>query len=273
MTANRNIIPFALVALCVPVVFGQAALVPNQKSPALFPGPNQFTMVWTNKGPEQIDIELVGKIFQFGGAIAVVLPLEIKTKLQLFPNQTALVPASFNAPEVRGKTTLLIQWHAASEIIGKTELVVFPRDFLHELELLAGETPLALVTSDETLKTAFKTAKTKFDALEKNELADYKGKVVIFKDPAMRPDALNRTLIPVATRGATVVSIIPTADDNTVPRPAYFATPQGRGIIIFVQEQFIENFDSNPESQSRLVELFKMAAKPGRPGLPIISKD
>jgi hypothetical protein len=273
MTANRTILPFAIMALCAPAVFGQAALFPNQKLRGVFPGTNQFTLLWTNKGAERIDLDLIGKVFQTGGNIAIVLPIEIKTKLQLFPNQTALVPASLVAPDVRGKTKLLIQWQAASEVIGNTEVVVFPRDLLHELELLAGETPIAVVTSDETIKNAFKVAKAKFDALEKADAADYKGKLMIVKDASLSIEALRKTLAPVATRGAVVVCIIPSSDDTTPLRPTFFATEYGRSVMVFVQEQFVENFDINPESQSRLVEICKLAIKPDRRGLPMISKD
>lgn len=272
MTANR-IIPFALVALCIPVALGQAELVPNQKVRDVFAGPNELTLLWTNKGTEQINVELIGKVFQAGGNIAIVLPLEIKTKLQLFPNQTALVPASIVAPDVRGKTTLLVQWHAGSEVIGTTELTVFPRDILHELELLAGETPMAVVTCDDIFRNAFKIAKAKFHALERNDAGDYKGKLMIVKDASLSIESLHTTLSPAAVRGATVVCILPDGDEKTPLRPTFFATQHGRGVIVFVQDQFIENFDINPESQSRLADICRLATKPGRTGLPIISKD
>src|SRR4051794_2278002 len=125
------------------------ALVEEKRPRAVFPGHNQFTLTWTNQGAEQIDREIKGKVFQKSSKLAMALPIELKSRLQLLPNQAVLMPVSIDVPELRENASLLIQWHDGARVIGKTELAVHSRGILHELATIAGEKAIGIATSDE----------------------------------------------------------------------------------------------------------------------------
>ena len=124
-------------------------LLNGKQQIAMFPGSNRFTLAWTNQGSDRIDVEIKGRAFQETSALAIELPMEIKCRLQLLPNQAALMPVSANIPELRDKIVLLVRWEDGSQIIGKTEMTLYSRAFLHELELIAGDTGIGIGSTDQ----------------------------------------------------------------------------------------------------------------------------
>jgi hypothetical protein len=239
------------------------ALVEQKKPTAVFPGRNQLTLTWTNLDSEQFDAEITGKVFQESSKLAMPLPVEVKTRLQLLPNQTALAQVAVDVPELREKSSLLIRWQDASQVIGKTELTVYSRNMLHELETLAGDKGIGVESSDANFKAAFKNARVKFEDIDKAEIHSFDGRILI------ATDCPKKTALSIAKRGIVVISIVqPEANDPL--KPNFFAIPNGRGVVVLVQGDFIENFDMNPESQLRLIQICRMATKPGHPELPVI---
>jgi hypothetical protein len=92
--------------------------------------------------------------------------------------------------------------------------------------------------------------------------------------PAATNASFKAEIVSVARRGIAVVWITPNPQKHSVLQPNFFLKPYDSGAIVFVQQQFVENFAENATSQWRLIEICRAATKPGRPGLPIIfSKD
>ena len=263
------IVVFAQAIIAPITTVGQLSIVAPKKLPALFPGANSLTPMWTNRGPEQVEMEIKGALFQAGSKLALQLPLEIVEKLRLLPNQAALMPINFEVPEVRAKTLFVIQWQDPSaKALGKTELKVYPSDLLRELELMAGDTALGIFNLDAKFETGFRNSKVKSERLEQDGIGGYAGKLLIAGGEQAQ-DSSRETLIAVARRGAVVVCIVAHSDDEIL-RPNFSARAYGAGVVVFVQETFLDHFDTNPESQLRLVEICRMAMKPGTPELPMI---
>jgi hypothetical protein len=263
------IVVFAQAIIAPITSLGQPSIVAPEKLPAFFPGANSLTLIWTNRGPEQIEMEIKGAFFQTSSKLALRLPVEIVEKLRLLLNQAALMPIRIDVPEVRAKTLFVIRWQDVSaKALGKTELNVYPREMLRELETMAGDTALGIFNLDAKFETGFRKSKVKIERLEQDGIGGYAGKLLIAGGEQAQ-DSSRETLIALARRGVVIVCIVAHNDDETL-RPNFFARAYGTGVVVFVQEMFLDHFDTNPESQLRLVEICRMATKPGVPELPMI---
>src|ERR1041385_9126506 len=90
-----------VIAMAAVSSLAKPMLIEEKKPRAVFPGQNQLMLMWTNQGAEQIDHEIKGKVFQKSSKLAMPLPIELKSRLQLLPNQAALTPVSIDVPELR----------------------------------------------------------------------------------------------------------------------------------------------------------------------------
>jgi hypothetical protein len=239
------------------------ALLPEKERIGVFPGPNRLKLAWTNQGLDRIDIEIKGRVFQESSTLAMELPIEIRGRLQLLPNQTAWMLLSAEIPDLRDKSLLLVRWEDGSRVLGKTELIVYSRDILHEFESMAGEKGLGVRSSDEEFKSAFAKAKVRFQDVADPERFD--GQILITSDGS------KGSFASLARRGIIVICVLAAAGaDDHVLRPNFFAIPYGDGAVVFVRQEFIANFDTEARSQCRLVQICGMATQPGRPNLPVI---
>jgi hypothetical protein len=264
----RRKIPDALIfaaAIAVATItsFARPALVNEKQSVPVFPGQNRLSLLWTNQGSERIDAEIKGRVFRESSALAMRLPIEVKGRLQLLPNQAALMQVSFEVPDFRTKSLLLIRWEDASQVIGKTELTVYSRDVLHELEMIVGEKGIGIAGVDERFKAAFRRADVRFEEFEEGAISAFAGAILILTE------CPNTAAIAAAKRGVVVICVVQPGEED-VFRPNFFAIRYGRGVVVLAQGDLLANFDTNPESQLRLVQICRMATKPGRPELPMI---
>jgi hypothetical protein len=268
---NLTILCSFLALACAPI-FGLShlAVVEPANAPAIFPGKNQLAIAWTNCAAERVSVEVKGRWFQMSSALGMPLPLEVTQKIEIAPNQTALKPITIDAPEVRARSSFLIQWRDADDQgLGTTKMTVYPRDILRELESIAGGQPPGVVDGRGMFLRAFKAAKIEAHEMRPQETGGFRGKLLIVADADR--SASTGSLIAVAAQGAIVISIAPPLMDEKQPlRPNFYGRAHGKGMLIFVQESFLESFDTNAEAQLRLVEICRMAAKPGAPDFPMI---
>lgn len=256
-----------LLTLLLQHTTAQPSPVAPKSLPALFPGLHRLSLVWTNATAQAIDTSIKGQLFQTSSELALLLPNHIEGTLRLLPHQAAFVPVSVDAPAVQAKTRFLIAWEDATQNLGKTEFEVYPRDILRELQTIAGEQSAGLVTTNETFQQAFLKAAVQYRLINKDEMQTYDGKLLIVDDDSI----LKQTVLAAARRGVTVVTV--TSNDGEILTPSFSLTPCGRGVAIFVQRQFLENFDTNPESQLRLVKLCRMAKISAHKDFPALSKE
>jgi hypothetical protein len=248
----------------IPSFAGPVLLNEKHRLP-VFPGRNWFSLMWTNQGSERIDSEIKGRVFQESSQMAMLLPIEVKGRLQLLPNQTAFMPVSFEAPDLRTKSFFLIRWQDASQVIGTTELAVYSRDILHELETIAGEKGLGVAGSNDGFKAALRSANVRFEELDRGATSSFAGGILILTQ------CPNKAAIAAAKRGVVVICVVEREEEDVL-RPNFFAVPYGHGLVVLVQRDLLENFDTNPESQLRFIQICRMATKPGRPELPMIPR-
>jgi hypothetical protein len=271
MNLKLAIFILGFAAADVATVIGEAALVPSKIIASFFPGQNRLLLTWTNKSAVEITTEVDGTIFAASSKLAVPLPIHLKEKLRLLPNQAALMPVTIDLPEVRGKTLFVIRWQdSAKKPIGNTELHVYPRDILKQLGSSIG-----VISEDESFKNAFTKANLKFEEIQRDQLHDFRGQLLIVNGFPAATDAEFKAEIELAAwRRIVVVWITPDMQQDSALQPNFFLTPFGSGAVVFVQNQFVESFAENAASQLRLVQICRAATSPGRPGLPIIfSKD
>src|SRR5687768_346674 len=270
MNLKLAIFILGFAAADVATVVGEAALVPPKAIPSFFPGQNRLLLTWTNKSAVEITTEADGTIFAASSTLAVPLPIHLKEKLRLLPKQAALMPVTIDLPEVRGKTLFVIRWQdSAKKPIGNLDLNVYPRDILQQLGSSVG-----VISENESFKNAFTSANLKFEEIQPDQLHEFRRHLLIINGFSAAANAFKAEIEAAARRGIVIVWITPDTKQDSAVQPNFFMTPFGSGAIVFVQEQFVQNFAENAASQLRVVEICRAATSPGRPGLPIIfSKD
>lgn len=60
--------------------------------------------------------------------------------LRVLPQQTVLESARLDFPPVKAETKFIVQWvEGTNHVIGRTEVLVYPTNLLHELKLMLDE--------------------------------------------------------------------------------------------------------------------------------------
>ena len=105
----------------------------------LRPGKN-ISATFHNAGGQDFKNQISTRISQASSATAVSLGERPWKELQVLPGQTVLESAQLDFPAVKAETKFLVQWvQNSNSVIGKTEVLVYPTNLLHELKLLMDE--------------------------------------------------------------------------------------------------------------------------------------
>jgi hypothetical protein len=254
-------------------VQAQLQLVPELKPTRLFGGEGRsLPVVFHNPDAVPVSSEMRLRLFQTSSATAAPLAELSWKRLQVLPGQTALESARLDLPAVRAETRFVVQWVIESnQVVGVSELLVYPTNLLHELKPLLGDTELGVLEPHNELKPLLKAAGVEVSKLQDAGLDRFYGKLAIigpFQFKEETPGNLPASAKALARKGTGIVWIQPPHSEREPIQPSFYLVPEGKAAIVIVQRELIENLSQNPQAQLNLIQLAKLALHPELPHLP-----
>jgi|ERR1017187_1256509 hypothetical protein len=257
-----------LLAACWPVVAcAQLQLLPDQQPQFVFAGEaRKIIVTWHNAGDKSAVADVRTRLYQASSATAVPLSEKAWKKIEILPGQTVLESASIDFPAVNAETRFLIQWlEGTNQIIGKTDVLVYPTNLLGELKPLLGENVMGVLDPNNELKPLLKQNHVEFSDLGEAALEDFQGKLAIigpFQTKAQMREGLAPAIQKIARKGVAVVWIQPPPGPKDRLKPSFYVVPEGRNAIVAVQPALVSNLPDNPQSQRNLLYFCKLALAP-----------
>ncbi len=255
----------------------QLELLPDQEPQQVFGGDARtITLSWHNPGQKPFGQELSTRLYQASSATAVPLGKAPWKNLEILPGQTVIESARLNFPAVHAETRFVIQWVASTnQVLGTSEVLVYPTNLLQELKPLAGEEPLGVLDPQNQLKPLLKAAAVDFSDLEDASVEYYRGKLVIagpFQNKTQMRNGLPTQLQVLARKGVGVVWLLPPAERKERRRenlhPSFYTVPEVKGTGVVVQATLTASLAENPQAQLNLLQFARLALHPEAPRLP-----
>lgn len=265
-----------VVWLCAAGAWGNAAqlqVVPEKKPASLFAGENRsLPVVFHNPAAISITSEVRMRLVQASSATAAPFSDVPWKRLQVLPGQTVLESAPLNLPVVRAETRFLVQWIAdTSQVLGVSDILVYPTNLLSELKPLLGDTELGLFDPHNELKPLLKAARVEFNNLQDVGLDRFYGKLAIigpFQSKEEMPGSLTASVKALAKKGTGIVWIQPPRSEHDAIQPSFYCVLEGKAAIVVVQPDLVQNLAAEPQSQLNLIQLATLAVRPEPPHLP-----
>ena len=268
-----------VVACCWPLkALAQLQLLPDVQPKQVFGGAARtIAGFWRNTGDKSAVADIRTRLIQTSFATAVQLADQPWKTLEVLPHQTILESAPFDFPAVRAKTTFVIQWLEHSNVVfGRTTVLVYPTNLLHELQLMMGENQANLGVLDprHRIKPVLKQAALPFVDLEAARLDDFSGKLAIVgpcqpEDPEW--NGLVDRIARLAKKGTPVVWIQSPPAPPGKPWPSFYAVPENEVVVLVVQPELVADLAGSPQSQLNLIYFCRLALNPQPPALPGLS--
>jgi hypothetical protein len=256
-----------VMAACWPgAVCAKLQLLPDREPQRVFAGEaRNITVIWHNAGDKTAGADVRTRLYQASSATAAPLSEKAWKKIEILPGQTVLESAPIDFPAVNAETRFLIQWlEGTNQVVGKTEVLVYPTNLLSELKPLLGEENLGVLDPNDELKPLLKQNHVEFSDLSESALEDFRGKLAIV-EPAtkaqMRGD-LAQAIQKIARKGVVMVWIQPPPGPKDQIKPSFYIVPEGKGLIMVVHADLVAKLPENPNSQLNLVYFCKLALNP-----------
>lgn len=221
-----------------------------------------------NKGDHPIEAKIRAVLSQAGSATVVRISDTPWKKVQILPGQTITESAVLALPAVRAETPFLIQWiEGASNVVGRTDVLVYPTNLLQEFKVLVGVQENALGVYDplNQLKPLLKMVSVEFADLEDVGLESFRGKLALvgpFSAKKQMPEGLPAQIESLAKKGVRVVWLQPPAERHDKLQPSFYAVPVGKATVIVVQPELVTNLGENPQAQLNLIYFARIALRP-----------
>jgi hypothetical protein len=216
------------------------------------------------------------RLFQTTSATAVQLDEKAWKKLSVLPGQTVLESASLGFPAVKAETKFLVQWvESTNQVLGNTEVLVYPTNLLAELKTLAGEDlPVGVFDPGNVLKPLLKATTVAFEDLEQSGVATFVGKLAIigpFESRKQIPADLAERIAKLAGKGAGVVWLQPSPAPHTRLKPTFYTVPVSTGTVVVVKSALVTKLAHEPQAQLNLLHCCRLARNPEPLSIPNLS--
>lgn len=239
----------------------------------------KISLTWQNLSDVAVEVDVRARIYQTSSATTILLNEVLWKKLQVLPHQTVMESAQLDFPPVKAETKFLVQWVENTNVIGKTEVLVYPTNLLAELKSLAGDNPVGLFDPQNQLKPIFKGLQIEFTDLEDVGLDHFQGKLAIigpFQSKSQIYESLANQIQALAKKKTAVVWIQPSADssrrgDREKLQPSFYSVTENQIAIVIVQPELVANIAENPRAQLNLIYFCKLALTPQPLTLPNMS--
>ena len=251
---------------CASTLRAQLTLLPPQTPHVAFAGtPQEIPLAWRNVGATTLTYDLRMRLLQATSSTAAPFDEVPWKPLQILPHQTVLESATLTFPLVRAETRFILQWLTESnQVLGTSQVLVYPPDLLKDLKPLSGDQPLGIFDPLHQLEPLLKTVGIEFCDLA-DDVDHFTGKLAIlgpFKSKDQFGENLRSALKPLIRKGLAVVWIAPRTQTPDVLRPSFQTIPLGKGAVVVVQPDLLPNLAGNPVSQLNLIRLSRLAINP-----------
>lgn len=231
-----------------------------------------ITVLFHNGGQEQFQADLRIRMFQASSATAARLNESPWKKLYVLPGQTIVGSAEISFPKVRAETRFLIQWlESTNRVLGTTEVLVYPANFLSQLKTLAGEEPLGVFDPGHQFKPLLKRFEVLHQDLAEEGTDKFHGKLAIigpFESKKQMRGSLTDDIRALAKRGVAVVWLLPPAAECVPVRPSFYTVRVGDGTVVVAQADLVLRLGESPQAQLNLIHLAETALHPALLDLP-----
>ena len=263
----------------------QLQLVARAEPQAVFAGSNRVVnLCWSNAAETINETQIQSRVMQLTSATAVCVGEAAWKKLQVLPGQTVLETAALDFPPVRAKTRFSIEWvENSSNVLGATEVFVYPTNLLAELGILMehDENALGVYDPENELKPLLKTLKIGFVDLENTVAEDFRGKLAIVGAFGTKPRAkslVTNQIKTLAENGVAVVWVAPVKSDpmgdEQKIQPSFYLVPRCQTATVVAHPTMLADLATNPQAQLNLIHFCKLALQPrlAEQHLPLLAK-
>lgn len=219
-----------------------------------------------------VTVELRVRLLQATGATTAPLQEMPWKQMQLLPGQTVLESVVLDFPPVRAETRFLLQWsEGASNIIGRTEVVVYPTNLLARLKTLAGDDPLGVFDPGDQLKPLLRTQGVEFQDLSEAGTDKFFGKLAIigpFGSKSQMRASLRDEVRALAKRGVAVVWLQPPVEKFAPLKPSFYVVRETGGAVVVAAHDLVAQPAERPQAQLNLLRLAEEALQSVSINLP-----
>jgi len=247
-------------------------VISNADAPRVFFGERKVISVTLhNPSAQEFNAEIRTRIYQTSSATAVPVSEAAWKTLRVLPHQAVLETVSLNFPAVKAETRYIVQWLDDTNVIGKTEVLVYPTNLLAELKpLLDGET-VGVLDPNDKLKPLLRQNGVTFTDLGQTALENFSGRLAIlgpFRSKAQLPEDVAKRTKAMAKNGVAIVWLQPPPGPREKLQPSYYSVAAGTNTIVVAQSSLVVDLPELPQSQLHLLRLCRLALHPEPPALP-----
>lgn len=253
-------------------------LVTNSEPQRVFFGAaRELRLTWRNASDQDYEGAIRARVFQTSSATAV-LSGEVPWKtLRVLPRQTVVETAQLDFPAVKTGTRFLVRWlEHTNQVIGTTEVWVYPTNLLAELKPLAGDELLGVFDPLNQLKPRLHQSRVDFADLENSDLETFSGKLAVvgpFYSKAQMRDGLANQIKALAKKGIAIVWMRPPPERRETTSPSFYSVPENTNAVVVVRSDLIPDLPDNPQAQLELIYFCRLALNPRPLILPDLTKE
>jgi hypothetical protein len=217
-------------------------------------------------GTQPVLVDLRWRLLQTTTATTTTIAEPAWRQMELQPGQTVLESIRLDFPPVRAETRFLLHWiEGGSNIIGQTEVFVYPTNLLMQLQALAGDGPLGVFDPADTLKPLLRLQAVPFQDLLEHGTEKFPGKLAMFgpfESKMQMRASLREDIRILAKRGVAVVWLLPPLEPSAPLKPSFYAVRQAGGAVVVAEHSLVMHLAERPEAQLNLVRLVEEALHP-----------
>jgi len=236
-------------------------LAPPQMDTVFSDADRRICVTIRNSGAEAFERQLHYSIKQVAGSVTAPVALVPWKKLHLLPGQTVIECEMLSFPAVRSPTRFALRWMDGQRLLGKTDVLVYPSDLLHELKSIVSPLAIGVIDPQGVMKPLLARYKIDYEDLERTELEQFTGRLVIagpFTDAEQVAPRLGPRLSKLAARGISAVWIQPPHHVPSSLPSWYCIRDQGKPIVV-AQSTTVSSLADSPIAQLTLIEMVKAA--------------
>jgi hypothetical protein len=262
---------YALNATGAPKPPVSAAAAPQH----LFAGVNRVVSVKLhNELGASASVALRVRLLQTTTATTTTIGEQGWKQVQLAPGQTILERITLDFPAVRAETRFLLQWiEGGSNIVGQTQIRVYPTNLLAQLQDRAGVEPLGVFDPNNALKPLLRMQAVAFQDLLEEGMEKFRGKLAIcgpFETKAQMQERHRDDIRALAKRGVAVVWLQPPTTELDPFKPSFYVVREHPGAVVVAAHELTAGLAEGPQAQLNLVQLAEAALQPTPWELPEI---
>ena len=217
------------------------------------------------------------RLIQASSATAVLVKDEPWKRLQVLAGQTVVETPSLSLPAVTKKTRFLIQWiMATNQVIGRTDLLVYPPGLLKDLKPLLENQPLGILDPGNQLRPVLEGLGMDLHDLGDAGWENFTGKLAIIGSFTINSEGqqhLMRQMKKLLEHGVAVVWLQPPRFQGEERTPSFYTVQENGAAITVVAPSEVSNLPENPKSQLNLIYFAQLALHPKPNELPLISSE